>query len=299
MTQSKASNSPTRKVAKSLFGGTALASRKTKPAYSRLYGACPVECPIGAKPVRSLSGYLAKLDPAFKSQSGHRWFRGHADLTWRLAPSALRYRKPEHIRKALGLLVDFRRAADFRIDRPPPFGDGLKWMQLAQHYGLHTRLMDWTSNAAAALYFACLQPNKNGMVFYMDPTDLNFSLLKGARRLLDPEEDQKLIAPYIHLTERRDPRGRHRTVAIQPVINSERIQLQRSAFTLHGNRKFALTDGEAPSLCYIPVLAGDKPKLLDQLGAVGIDEMSIFPEPEHICSHLKRAAGLPKDYGDA
>lgn len=254
---------------------------------------------MGAKPVASLSEFLATLDVALKSRSRHRWFRGHADLSWRLAPSALRYRKPENIRKALSLLVDFRRIADFRIERPPPLADSLKWMQLAQHYGLHTRLMDWTSNAAAALYFACLRAHKDGMVFFMDPTDLNFTILKGDRRLLDSQEDQKLIAPYTKLTERRDPRSRYRTVAIQPVINNERIQLQRSAFTLHGNRDFDLTDKQAPSLCYIPVLAKDKPQLLEQLSAVGIDEMSIFPEHEHLCNHLKRAAGLPKDFNDA
>jgi len=49
----------------------------------------------------------------------------------------------------------------------------------------------------------------------------------------------------------------------------------------------------------LPVLAEDKPELLDQLNAVGIDEMSIFPEDEHICRHLRRAAGLPKDFNDA
>jgi len=252
-----------------------------------------------AAPVRSLSQYMEVLDVALKSESGHRWFRGHSDLTWRLAPSALRYRRPANIRKALGLLVEFRRHADFRIERPPPFDDGLRWMQIAQHHGLPTRLLDWTSNAAAALYFTCVRTDRNGMVFFMDPTDLNFALLKGERRLLDPEEDRQLITPYIRLTERLDPRGRHKTVAIQPVVNSERIQLQRGAFTLHGNRNFDLAAKEAPSLCYLPVLAEDKPELLDQLNAVGIDEMSIFPEAEHICSHLRRAAGLPKDFNDA
>lgn len=272
---------------------------KKQPGYRQLYKLCPVRCPMGAKPVASLSEFLATLDAALKSQSRHRWFRGHADLRWRLAPSALRYRKPENIRKALRLLVDFRRIADFRLERPPPFTDGLRWMQLAQHYGLHTRLMDWTSNAAAALYFACLRPDKDGMVFFMDPTDLNFTVLKGERRLLDSEEDKEIIAPYIRLTERRDNRGRYPTVAIQPVINNERIQLQRGAFTLHGNRDFDLTAKEARSLCYIPVLAEDKPQLFDQLSAVGVDEMSIFPEHEHLCSHLKRAAGLPKGFTDA
>lgn len=264
--------------------------------YRRLYQAeCPVQCPMGTEAATSLSDYLALLDVAFKTNSGHLWFRGHADLSWRLAPSALRFSDEQKVRIALDLLVDFRRIADFRIDRPPPFEDGLKWMQLAQHHGLPTRLLDWTFNAAVALYFACLRPGKNGMVFVMDPTDLNIGVLAGERRLLDPEEDRSTIERYLRLPAKPNPRGRKPTIAIQPVINSERIQLQRGVFTLHGNREFDLDAQQAPSLCYIPILAEHKADLMMQLRAIGIDELSIFPEPEHICSHLKRIAGLTGD----
>ncbi|MCC6680496.1 MAG: FRG domain-containing protein [Phycisphaeraceae bacterium] len=238
---------------------------------------------------------MAILDSAFKPESGHLWFRGHADLRWRLAPSALRFRKKRDVQKALCLLAEFRRIADFRINRPPPFNDGLKWTQLAQHYGLPTRLLDWTSNAAIALYFACLLPENDGMVFVMDPTELNIHVLRGDRRLLDPEEDQNIIKRYLKLPPEQNPRGQKRTIAIQPIINSERIQLQRGAFTLHGNRECDLTADQAPSLCFIPILSEHKLTLLTQLGAIGIDELSIFPEPEHICSHLKRTAGLTGD----
>lgn len=263
------------------------------------YTSCPVKCPMVPEVISSLSGFIELLDVAFKSPPTHKWFRGHSNLAWRLAPSALRYRKPANIKKALALLTDFKRVADFRIDRPPPFSDGLRWMQLAQHHGLPTRLLDWTSNAAIALYFACLREDRDGMVFFMDPTHLNLRVLGGQRRLLDPEEDQAVIKPYLRLTEKRQANGKHRTVAIQPVINSERIQLQRGAFTLHGNRHFDLGTEEATSLCYLPILKEHKATLLGQLADVGVDEMSIFPEHEHLCSHLTRAAGLPKDFNDA
>lgn len=249
--------------------------------------------------VTTVSEYLAVLDSSFQSNGNHRWFRGHSDVSWRLAPSALRYTKSDNRNKALELLTEFRRIADFKMDRPPPFKDGLRWMQLAQHHGLPTRLLDWTSNAAIALYFACLHKNRDGLVLFMDPTHLNMKVLKGQSRLLDPDEDEMIIRAYLKLKGRRDPRGTKTTIAIQPVINSERIQLQRGAFTLHGNRHFELGKEEAKSLCYIPVLKEHKEKLQGQLADIGVDEMSIFPEHEHLCNHLTRAAGLPKDFNDA
>ena len=228
---------------------------------------------MGTEPVASLSEYLATLDLVFSNGSRPLWFRGHGDLSWRLAPSALRYKKAENIRKALGLVVDFRRIADFRVQRPPPFDDGLKWMQLAQHYGLPTRLLDWTSNAAIALYFACLQPDIHGMVYVMDPTELNIGVLNGEKRLLDPTEDRTVIERYLKLPAKPNPRGKKPTIAIQPVINDERIQLQRGAFTLHGNREFDLTAAQVSSLCYIPVLAEHKESLIGAEVDVGGGEL--------------------------
>jgi hypothetical protein len=35
-----------------------------------------------------------------------------------------------------------------------------------------------------------------------------------------------------------------------------------------------------------------KHSLLSELERVGIGEMFIFPEPEHVCAHLRRAAKL-------
>ncbi len=40
---------------------------------------------------------------------------------------------------------------------------------IAQHFGMPTRLLDWSTNPLAALFFAChSEPGKDGRVYAMD-----------------------------------------------------------------------------------------------------------------------------------
>ena len=100
-----------------------------------------------------------------------------------------------------------------------------------------------------------------------------------------------MIRPYLTLTGRINRRGR-RTIAILPIVNSERIVLQKGVFTLHGSRAFALDHRQVPSLLCVPVLKEVKERLLEELHRVGINQMSLFPELEHVCTHLKKRARL-------
>jgi hypothetical protein len=216
------------------------------------------------------------------------WFRGHADLRWTLTPSALRYSRGTTRNDALNLLHDFKRYAETKLPHPPEPDEELKWVQLARHYGLPTRLLDWTRNAAIALYFACQPsdvPDADGAVYTLNPKDLNREADPRNPRIYDAHSDRSRIADYLRLSGVRNPRGR-KTIAINPVWNSERIVLQQGVFTLHGSRDFTLTVDQAPSLVCWRVPAEHKQKILRELERAGICEMSIYPEPEHMCRYL-------------
>jgi hypothetical protein len=268
-------------------------NRLTPSEWKRCSG-CPIKCPLLRERVASLADFMAVISNAMRTDELF-WFRGHADVSCSLTPSALRFKSQSDREKALGLMADFRRIAEIKLPRPPSAESDLQWAQIAQHFGLPTRLLDWTESATAALYFACLKDNTDGVVLILNPTDLNRLSYPRKPRVLDPRKDEGVIRAYLRMGAKRTRSGRY-PVAINPVWNSERLIMQKGVFTLHGGR-FDLDGNGIPSLVAIPILREYKKKLRAQLQRIGIDEMTLFPELEHSCAHLKRRAGLEVENG--
>jgi hypothetical protein len=236
----------------------------------------------------SETGSVAEFIQVIRGVEELTWYRGQASIQWDLRPAALRYPTPEQCDRAAHLVVEFRRQAMTKIPNPPPREEEVEWLAIAQHYGLPTRLLDWTRNPVIALYFACWEePDQHGAVYLLQPADLNRQAsaevgpIRGDVYDAQVSEDRRLLQRY------GSGEVEHGCVALNPTYNSHRILLQKGAFTLHADRT-PITHADAPTLTAIPVLAEDKDRLLDELAVIGIDEMSIFPELEHACNHLKR-----------
>lgn len=262
-------------------------SRKLEQEYKKN----GVNCSLFNDTIGELGEYFSIFNSLLSGNQTY-WFRGHSSLKYDLIPSALRFKEKEDRNTALQLVTQFKRLAEIKLATPPKANEELKWLQLAQHYGLPTRLLDWTENAAVALYFTCLDPNSNGAVIFFNPIDLNLPVDSRKPRIFDSHNDASIIEPYLSLDGSFSGRSKHRTIAIHPVLNSERIVLQQGVFTLHGKRTADISKNEAPSMVKIPILKQHKSGLLKELDRVGIGENTIFPELEHLCNYLKTKQNL-------
>ena len=99
--------------------------------------------------LRIVGDYITAISDAWVL---NRAFRGHASVAWTLVPSALR---PGVAGIDRQLLLEAWRKTARRFASPQPAND-LEFLVLAQHYGIPTALLDWTTNPLVALYFACL-----------------------------------------------------------------------------------------------------------------------------------------------
>src|SRR4051794_14108420 len=106
--------------------------------------------PLFLPKTASTIGDLVKALHELMHTGDARWFRGHADSTWKLLPSLARL--PNKIEAELALIKRFKQNA-YSIGDVPPESEDWRWLFLMQHHGAPTRLLDWSENPLVALYF--------------------------------------------------------------------------------------------------------------------------------------------------
>lgn len=239
-----------------------------------------------------------------------RFFRGHADSNaYKLRPSIYRKSLIKHEENIVSEAV-IRCPADFPKDL-----SFFEHLVRLQHYGLPTRLLDVTSNALVALYFACREKERTlGEVVIFDipkeevkyyssdtvsvianiarrPVTFDLSRLPADKKdfnkdseirrfLHDIRQDKPSFSPDI---KREDL---SRVLCVRAKFDNARIARQDGAFLLYGigakKREHAVIPSEwivcgpgAPSISFT-----SKHRIKRELEQFGISEQTLFPELE-------------------
>ena len=217
-------------------------------------------------------------------------WRGHGDATWFLMPKVFRnLSHPDKRYNEAGLIGHFVMRAPTRAHaRTPDADDHFSWLFLAQHYGLPTRLLDWTENPLVALYFAVeKETDKDGAVWALWPDKLNeyFTGSGGLVQIRDPEA--KKIAVDAFSGTLSEPA----TLAIDGQEIDLRMLVQIGRFTLHGrNTAIDMIGGSEAWLKQYIVPQNTKEKIRKQLVVMGIKRSNLFPDLANLAAELSETS---------
>lgn len=183
-----------------------------------------------------------------------------------------------------------------------------------QHYGIPTRLLDWTENAAFALYFAVNNGKHDEeverVVWVMNPGALNLlttdtvsyaplvsdnSLVQTRMRMVGYIKNGKLIEQFWDIKpdfEKLKEEYLQLPVAFYPASSGNiRIAIQKGCFTIHGMDQRPIesifdTPEIQKYLIKVNIQKESIASIREQLRLIGVTARSVYPDISGLASEL-------------
>jgi hypothetical protein len=214
------------------------------------------------------------------------WWRGHANTGWQLQAQVHR-RDPRRQYGEATLIGHFVSRAPSRSHRPCPAAkDWLRWLFLAQHYGLPTRLLDWSESPLVATISRSGEDHEDedGCLWALWPTGLNRAVGAAHGLVTIIDKQVKKIAKGAF-------KGRESFEGIIAIDGQEidpRMLAQLSRFTLHSLQTPLEEMQESEVWLRQYVIPRDaKARIRHQLAALGIRRSNLFPDLENLAGELR------------
>lgn len=236
------------------------------------------------KEINKISDLIECLNIDISDYEEDVWYRGHSNFGWLLSPGLLRFN--ENITEGT-LLTRFKQSASMLINSVPK--TDFDWLFLMQHYGVPTRLLDWSESPLTALYFAVENDDIDGALWLLKPIELNkIAKISTSEKNFIPSFEDSELDNYKVETLRQNPRSELSPIATIATRNSPRIQAQLGVFTIHHLDKRPIEAVcNSNELIKYKIPAKSKKKIREELDLLSINKFSLFPELTSIGEILK------------
>jgi hypothetical protein len=238
------------------------------------------------------------------------WYRGVGKASHPLKPSLYRHPTITDASELLGLeqklLQRFRERSIPYEERPFIRQENWEYLFLMQHFGVPTRLLDWTENPYIGLYFAVtaadidpstLQASEAASIWVLNPGPWNEKSLADIsfppEILSVPDQALESFEPQPDVTYMRNA-----PVAMYGLHNSSRIVAQRGVFTIFGQSTDSLDNiYQAGSFDPDTVVQAQIPEdavhsIMRALFATGITDSVVYPDLAGLALDIKRYYGF-------
>lgn len=225
------------------------------------------------------------------------WYRGINNHNHDLRPKIMREGKEseEVFEREKRLITRFRQRSMAYWPEGYPQND---WEHLfaMQHYGLSTRLLDWSENLFVSAHFALKHADAETkpIIWCMDPIKWNRSM-PGLSEFGDSIQVMTTADEYMESYRPDSSKRRSKSpVAMYGAHNSGRIVAQRGTFSVWGSDIRSMEDfaeEQKDTILWKIVLHGDRERMRRDVHDLGFSETMIFPELSSLAIELELSEG--------